>query len=90
MNELVRKPERQTVWDVFSDFDGFFGDLARPRFAPSEGNAMAPAVDVTETDHEYLVKAELPGIKKEDLNVSVQDGVLTINAESKYEHEEKE
>ena len=49
-----------------------------------------PAADISETDTEYLVKAELPGVKKEDIDVSVENGVLTITAESKSETEEKE
>ena len=92
MNEIVRSPERQTIWDVFGGFDSLFDDLARSRrlFASGDaGQAITPAVDVTETDHEYLVKAELPGVKKEDLDVSIHDGTLTINAETKYERDEK-
>lgn len=46
---------------------------------------VPPAIDVHETEDEYLVSAELPGLKKEDIKVSIQNGVLTINAESKFE-----
>ena len=49
----------------------------------------APPVDVQETDTEYLVKAELPEIKKEDIKVELLDGVLTIEGERKQEKEEK-
>jgi HSP20 family protein len=49
----------------------------------------APAVDVIEGEKEYLVKAELPEVKKEDVKVSVDDGVLTIQGERKQEKEEK-
>jgi HSP20 family protein len=48
-----------------------------------------PAVDISETDTEYLIKAELPEIKKEDVRVTVQDGVLTLRGERKRESEEK-
>jgi HSP20 family protein len=48
-----------------------------------------PLVDIEETDKEYLVKAELPEIKKEDVKVSLEDGVLTIQGERKLEKEEK-
>jgi HSP20 family protein len=57
-----------------------------------EGLAMAdwaPAVDIQETDKEYLIKAELPEISKEDVKVSIRDGVLTIEGERKQEKEEK-
>jgi HSP20 family protein len=46
-------------------------------------------MDVQETDQEYLVKADLPEVKKEDVKVDVQEGVLTIEGERKQEKEEK-
>jgi len=49
----------------------------------------APIVDVSEGDKEYLIKAELPEVKREDVNVSVDHGVLTISGERKSGHEEK-
>jgi len=49
----------------------------------------APAVDIQETDNEYLIKAELPEMKKEDVKVEVLDGVLTIEGERTQEKEEK-
>jgi HSP20 family protein len=48
-----------------------------------------PAVDITEDDQEYLVKAELPEVKKEDVKVTVEDGTLSITGERKSEKEEK-
>jgi HSP20 family protein len=50
----------------------------------------APVVDISENDKEYLIKAELPGIKKEDVHISVEKGVLTISGERKFEKEEKD
>ncbi len=90
MNEIVRAPERHSVWDVFNDLDNVFEGFLRPTRRNHEGGALVPAMDVSETDHEYLVKAELPGINKEDLNITIQDGVLTINAETKYQDEHQE
>lgn len=51
--------------------------------------AWAPAVDVEETDKEYVIKADLPDIKKADVKVGIEDGVLTIEGERKQEKEEK-
>ena len=48
-----------------------------------------PSVDISETDGEYLIKAEIPDVKKEDVKVTVEDGVLTIQGERKHEKEEK-
>ena len=49
----------------------------------------APLVDITEDDKEYLIKAELPEVKKEDIKLTVDEDVLTITGERKYEKEEK-
>lgn len=49
----------------------------------------APAIDVQETDGEYLIKADLPDVKKEDVKVTVENGVLAVEGERKMEKEEK-
>jgi HSP20 family protein len=48
-----------------------------------------PTVDISETDGEYLIKAELPEVKKEDVKVTVENGVLTLQGERRQEKEEK-
>ena len=84
---------RVIKWEPFREvddvFDRFFADAFRrwPR-ATAEGRAAAdwaPAADVTETEGEYLIKAELPEVRKEDVSLSVQDGVLTLTGERKQE-----
>lgn len=49
----------------------------------------SPLVDISEDDKEYLIKAEIPDMKKEDVKISVQDDILSISGERKYEKEEK-
>lgn len=49
----------------------------------------SPSVDISENDKEYVVKAELPEVKKEDIKVNVEDGTLCISGERKVEKEEK-
>ena len=49
----------------------------------------SPLVDISEDDKEYLIKAELPDVKKEDVRVTAQEGTLTIMGERKFEKEEK-
>ena len=49
----------------------------------------SPLVDITEDEKEYLVKAELPEMKKEEIKINVHDDVLSISGERKYEKEEK-
>jgi HSP20 family protein len=48
-----------------------------------------PLADITEDDKEYLIKAELPELRKEDVKVTVENGVLTVSGERKFEKEEK-
>jgi len=49
----------------------------------------SPLVDITEDEKEYVVKAEIPEMKKEDIKLNVHDDLLTITGERKYEKEEK-
>jgi HSP20 family protein len=49
----------------------------------------APLADITEDDKEYVIKAELPDVKKEEVKVTVENGTLTISGERKFEKEEK-
>ena len=58
---------------------------------PVAGRARqwAPALDVVENDDEYVVRADLPGIGEDDVNVEVKNGVLRIAGERKSEHEER-
>ncbi len=92
MNQIVKPNDRRYGWDLFGDFDDIVNQMFRaPVLRERDGErAMAPAIDVSETEHVYTVRAELPGVKKDDIDVSINDGVLTINAETRYEHEDKE
>jgi len=49
----------------------------------------APLVDISEDDKEYLIKAELPEVTKEDVKITVEDGSVTIMGERRFEKEEK-
>jgi len=50
----------------------------------------SPLMDIAEDDHEYLFKADLPDMKKEDVKVTVENGILSISGERKAEKEEKQ
>ena len=65
---------------------GFFGDWDRPVW----GRSYWPAIDIAEKDNEFVVKAEIPGCKAEDVNISVHGNMLTISGEKKQEEEKKE
>jgi len=86
MNNLTRPTERARGRDIFGDFDDLMGGWFRsPAVLRREETAKMPAIDVSENEGAYLVKAELPGVAREDLDVTIKDGVLAINAERKKE-----
>ena len=86
-------------WDPFRELEEVSDRLnrmfARPAAARTNGKETmivadwAPSVDISETDGEYQIKAEIPDVKKEDVKVTLEDGVLTIQGERKHEKEEK-
>ena len=84
-----------TPWRPFREMEEWerrFEDLlGRPMWRlPVEEIGWMPAVDVLEKDDKFVVKAELPGMKEEDINVSVVGDTLTIKGEKKTETEVKE
>ena len=87
-----RDPIQQQLADFERGLNRFFGRSPQP---PGNGDepisAAAPELlaDITEDDKEYLVKAELPEVKKDDVKVTVEEGVLRISGERKFEKEEK-
>ena len=85
-------------WEPFRESDEFFRSMSTPTWArwPFAGGENGgsqrewhPAVDISETPTEYRVKAELPGIRREDVKVSLEDSVLTVEGERKHEQEVK-
>jgi HSP20 family protein len=84
-----------TRWDPFTELgdiqqrlNRFFAE--RPLKTATEGFAeWTPAVDIQETEGEFIVKADLPDVRKEDVKVQVQDGMLVIDGERRKEVEEK-
>lgn len=78
--------------DISNRLNQFFG---RPAASAAAGHEMMkvadwiPSVDISETDKAYLIKAEIPEVKKEDVKVTVDNGILTIQGERKMEKEEK-
>lgn len=81
-------------WDPFRELEGIQTRLNRIFGGSMEGEAAtfadwAPAMDVQETEAEYVIKADLPEVKKEDVKVQFENGVLSIEGERKMEKEEK-
>jgi HSP20 family protein len=65
-------------------FDAFFGNGPGTRV-----RRWVPAMDLVETDDHLVLRADLPGLTKDDVELEVKDGVLTVSGERKAEHEEK-
>jgi HSP20 family protein len=76
--------------DMLNRFPSLIGRW--PRFAGNgDGNYdWAPSVDISETGEEYLIRAALPAVKKEDVNVTVKDGMLTLSGERRQNEEQKD
>ncbi len=77
---------RLTRFDPFRDIDEFF---KAPLFREGDIEA-AMRLDVSEGDKAYTVKAEIPGVNKEDIQISIEGNQVSISAEVKCETEEKE
>jgi len=101
MNTLAKwDPFRTARWDPFKELEDLSNRLSSV-FGRSpirlEGDReenltvteWAPSVDISEDEKEYVIKAELPEIKREDVKVKVENGVLTLSGERKLEKEEK-
>lgn len=93
MNHIEKwNPLRE--WDDLSNkLSHYFGHKPAPVGAGKEAMSVAqwaPLVDIAEDDKGFIIKAELPEVKKEDITVSVDNGVLTLTGERRFEKEEKD
>jgi len=85
-------------WDPFGDVDALFDRVLGHRMGRwprmgLEGNGgrelkWAPSTNISESEKEYVIRAELPAVKKEDVQVTLDDGVITIKGERKQEQED--
>lgn len=83
-------------WEPFAGMDEAFSGLPNlfarlPQLAGSAERGMewSPAVDISETDGEYLIRATLPAVKNEDVVVSVDNGILSLSGERRQKEEQK-
>lgn len=77
--------ERDLFPRRFSDvLDEFFNDAVA-----TNRDSFVPGVDITETDDAYQVTVELPGMKKDDINISLENNQLTVSGERKFKNEDK-
>ena len=93
MNALTHWDPFRELEDVQQRLSGFLG--RRSQRGDNDGKESitvaqwAPLVDITEDDKEYLIKVEVPEIKRNEIKVTVENGVLVIAGERKFEKEEK-
>ncbi|HVF78802.1 MAG TPA: Hsp20/alpha crystallin family protein [Solirubrobacteraceae bacterium] len=89
-------------WDPVREIDSLQGEMNRlfstffdpPTRTPNGGNGAAtrrwiPAMDLVETGEHFVLKADLPGMTESDVNIELENNVLTLSGERKTEHEEK-
>ncbi|MEK6550333.1 MAG: Hsp20/alpha crystallin family protein [Pseudomonadota bacterium] len=92
MQKLIRREDSPLghfgFWN--NDFDRLFEGFLAPTQLVEEAGNLVPAMDVAETEHGYVIKAEMPGVRKEDINITLENGVLSIAGESREEKEEKD
>jgi HSP20 family protein len=72
------------------EVDGLFFDFARALGVPNGATMLAPRIEVTEFDKEIEISAELPGLERKDVDISLDRNLLTIRAEKKVEAEQKD
>ena len=93
MNALTRWNPFEELDELQNRLSTFFGRAPVRRQNGEQENMTvaqwAPLVDITEDDKEYLIKAELPEVKNDEVKVTLENGVLTITGERKFEKEEK-
>jgi HSP20 family protein len=82
-------------WEPFASFENMFGRMPALRWSPladfdgETRTGWSPSVDISENDQEYLIRAELPAVRKEDVQITFEDGMLTLNGERRQKTEEK-
>ena len=88
---LVKYSPMRDLWDLEERMNRMFRDLV-PRRSQDEDlvESWEPAVDVYETDKNFVLKAELPEVEEKDVHVNVEGNILTISGERRKEEEVKE
>jgi HSP20 family protein len=77
-------------WDPFRDLNRLTDFFGKGWELPSSTTAWNPAVDIFENENEIVIKAELPGMEAKDVEINLENNVLTLKGERKFEKETKE
>ena len=84
---LVRWEPFSAMDEMVNRFPSLFGRWPRYAAESEQQFDWAPSVDISETGEEYLIRAALPAVKKEDIKVDVADGMLTLSGERRKKDE---
>ena len=84
------EPRTNDVWGLQSDINRLFDAFMSPLETTETRAVMVPKLDVAELKDKFEIKAELPGMDEKDIELSIDDGLLTISGEKKAETEEKD
>ena len=92
MNTLITWKQLREMDEAQNRFNRFLGGFSN-RMAPDQTHSLtvtdwSPEVDISQDDHGYLLKADLPEMKKDDVRVTVEDGILSVSGERKSEKED--
>jgi HSP20 family protein len=89
---LIRWEPTRELHSLQSEMNRLFNTFFDTPAASGDGRQLRrwiPATDLVETEGEYVLRADLPGLSEEDVNIEFEDGVLTISGERKAEQEER-
>lgn len=85
-NRKANEIASRDPFDFSSVFEDFFNDSFTPAFFTASHSMRA---DIRETDKEYVIEADMPGVKKDDIKLELRDGVLTIGVEHNEQVDDK-
>jgi len=90
---IVRWEPLRELSSLQNEMNRLFNTVFDAPATPGNGGAMrrwVPAMDLLETDEQFVLRADLPGLTQEDVNIELEDSTLTVSGERKTEHEEKQ
>ncbi len=92
MTSLIRFTPRHEMRRMQREFDRLFDNFfpTHPSNGNGESAVWAPRTDLSETEDAYLINLDLPGLTKEDVEISFHDGTLSINGERRHEETEED
>lgn len=88
-SQIARKPNFNIENIVDNFFNNFHHPLTNSLFSIAD-NEFSPRLDVSETDKDYRLELELPGINKEDIDIKLENNIITIKGEKKMNNEHKD